>query len=109
MKTLVTENEVKFTACQNSIRLAVDDVNGLIIVKSMKGELDLGMRVEINTNDSSISVLNHSDLGVVVDNEGLVTIHRAKIEGELIMQNPDTGNWFSFRPDATGNLVGTPV
>ncbi len=66
-------------------------------------------RVIIDTNEMSISLFNSSDLGVTVDNVGLATIHRAKIEGELIMQDPATGNWFQFRPDSTGTLVGTPV
>ncbi len=66
-------------------------------------------RLLIDINAMSVSLLNSSDLGVTVDNNGLATIQRAAVNGALFLQNPATGNWFSYQPDDLGVLVPTPV
>lgn len=106
MKTLTLRSD-KHPA---SLILALDEANGRAVVLARASDEQTQVPyLELNFADMSVSVFNSSDLGVTVDNSGLVTVHRSKIEGELIMQSPESGQWFSFRPNAAGALVGIPI
>ena len=88
--------------------LDTDNNRGVVLARISDDQVQVPY-LELNFQDLSVSLLNSSDIGLTVDNAGLTTIQRVAVNGVLYLQNPGTGNWFSYQPDENGNLVPTPV
>ncbi len=112
METLqINGNKVAVTDGNSSLLLEVDAADNLVSLRADgPPQPDLQVRLEIDHQAMSISLLNHSDLGLVVDNGGLTTIHRAKVEGDIEVGGAPIltsagGNKFRLAVDDNGNLV----
>lgn len=62
-------------------------------------------RLETDFQAFSISLLNSSDLGVIVDNSGLTTIHELTVEGALTAGNGCFGIDGANNINLTGNIL----
>lgn len=94
----------------SSLEIALDKDNNRAVVQArISDEQIQTAHLEFNFQDMSASLLNSSDIGVVVDNLGVTTIHILKVEGDLsaqalVLKSPN-GTLFRYTPDDSGNLI----
>jgi hypothetical protein len=94
--------------------LTADSPSNLAVLRSSGiGEDKQTARLEFDQQAISVSLLNSSDLGVIVDNNGLTTIHDLSVElgvkcSAVFMPSPN-GTVFKITPDDNGNLIVVAV
>jgi hypothetical protein len=94
--------------------LTADSQSNLAVLKSSGIGVDKQTaRLQFDQQAISVSLLNSSDLGVIVDNNGLTTIHDLAVENgikcsTLFMQSPN-GTLFRCSLDNNGNWINVAV
>lgn len=92
----------------SSLLLEVDAGNNKVSLRADgPPQPDLQVRLEIDHQDMSIALLNHSDLGLTIDNNGVTTIFSADIQTAVIQSS--SGKKFRLVVDDSGNLSTAPV
>jgi hypothetical protein len=109
METLqVNGNKTALTDGNSSLLLEVDAANNLVQLKADgPPQPDLQVRLEIDHQAMSISLLNHSDLGLVLDNNGLTTIYSAEIQTAFLRS--ENGGRFRLIVGNDGALSAVPA
>jgi hypothetical protein len=87
-----------------TIGLDTDAKKGLIFARA-NDTVTQFPRLETDFQAFSISLLNSSDLGVIVDNSGLTTIHELTVEGALTAGNGCFGIDGANNVNLTGNIL----
>jgi hypothetical protein len=101
METLKLENE------NGSLIVYNDASNGLAGVKGSGNSADQTARLELDQEALSIALLNSSDLGLTVDNDGLTTIFAAEIQ--TVFLKSENGSRFRLVVGNDGTLSTVPA
>src|SRR5882672_982690 len=103
METLqINGNKVAVTDGNSSLLLEVDAGNNLVSLRADgPPQPDLQVRLEIDHQAMSISLLNHSDLGLVVDNNGRTTIWQMESPTVIIPSEDGTKHRLVVANDGT--------
>ncbi len=109
METLqINGNKVAVTDGNSSLLLEVDAADNLVSLRADgPPQPDLQVRLEIDHQAMSISLLNHSDLGLVVDNNGVTTIFSADMNTAVIQSS--SGKKFRLVVSDNGDLSTAPA
>jgi hypothetical protein len=97
----------------SALILTADSSTQLAVLKSSGNGAAQTARLEFDQQAISVSLLNSSDLGVIVDNNGLTTIHDLAVENgikcsTLFMKSPN-GTLFRCSLDDNGNWINVAV
>lgn len=109
METLqINGNKVAVTDGNSSLLLEVDAGNNVVSLRADgPPQPDLQVRCEIDHQAMSISLLNHSDIGLTVDNNGVTSINSADVQ-TLVIQSSNAKK-FRVVVDDSGNLSTVPL
>lgn len=109
METLqINGNKAAITDGNSSLLLEVDAGNSLVSLRADgPPQPDLQVRLEIDHQAMSISLLNHSDLGLIVDNNGRTTVHELAAQTAIIQSG--SGKQFRLVVDDNGVLSTAPI
>ncbi len=109
METLqINGNKVAVTDGNSSLLLEVDAADNLVSLRADgPPQPDLQVRLEIDHQEMSIALLNHSDLGLTVDNNGVTNIFSADIQTAIL--HSENGSKFRLVVANDGALSATPL
>ncbi len=104
----INGTQIALTDGNSSLLLGVDAGNNLVTLKADgPPQQELQVRLEIDHQDMKISLLNHSDLGLTVDNNGVTTIFSADLKNAVL--NSENGSKFRLVVANDGSISTAPV
>lgn len=93
MDTILVNGQSARVQFGNTALLLVADPGSSVVKVMSDGppQFEPQMRLEIDHQDLAVRLLNHSDLGLEVDNNGQTNIHQLAVEGAVVLATNSNG------------------